>query len=55
LQATSNKTKLVWPLPTKISLNESAESTPVDPCNIKYVVEANPSDYVNQMLKLYLI
>lgn len=36
-------------------MNETAEETAVDPCTITYKIEANPSDYVNQILKLYLI
>ena len=55
VQATFNKTKLLWPMPTKLSMNETAEETEVDPCTINYKIEANPSDYVNQILKLYLI
>lgn len=50
-----NYTRLLWPLPAKISLNETGETEKVDPCEITYKIEASPSDYVRQMLNTYLL
>lgn len=50
-----NYTKLLWPLPSKISLNETGVPEKYDPCSITYKVEANPQDYVQQILKVYLL
>ena len=48
-------TPLLWPLPSKLSMNTSSEPLVVDPCGINYRFEAVPSDYVKQMVNVYLI
>lgn len=35
-------------------MDETAEETEVNPCAINYVIQATPSDYVKQVINLYL-
>jgi hypothetical protein len=55
LKASFNKTKLLWPLPQKLQMNETGIQYSVDPCTINYRISATPSDTIKQIINIYLI
>ena len=52
---TSNQSSLLWPAPSRLTLTTGVPLTPIDPCSINYKIEAVPSDYIRQIINIYLI
>ena len=49
-----NRTRVLWPIPKKITINLDAQPLRIDFCEINFKITATPPDGVQQALNIYL-
>lgn len=50
----TNESSVLWPKPTSYSYESEGENLIINPCEVKYIIEAPATQFVDDVINLYL-